>query len=92
MTQVHNGDVMLDACFPKQEKRELENRIPRELLSSCQAEDSSQGPSPSPSRENGFLSSREEQDSEKDKDDGLMMPRKKRGRRKLERPTKCEFV
>ncbi|XP_037551149.1 DNA (cytosine-5)-methyltransferase 3A [Nematolebias whitei] len=79
MTQVHNGDVVLDACFPKQEKRELENRIPQ---------DSSQGPSPSPSKENGFLSSREEQDSEKDKDDDLMMPRKKRGRRKLERPTK----
>ncbi|XP_017277036.1 DNA (cytosine-5)-methyltransferase 3A isoform X2 [Kryptolebias marmoratus] len=88
MTQVHNGDMMLDGCFPKQEKREVENGIPRDPLSSCQAEDSSQGPSLSPSMENGFLSGREEQDLEKERDDGVMMPRKKRGRRKLERPTK----
>uniref|UniRef100_A0AAQ5XB80 DNA (cytosine-5-)-methyltransferase n=1 Tax=Amphiprion ocellaris TaxID=80972 RepID=A0AAQ5XB80_AMPOC len=93
---LHNGDMgghrdrMSDACFPKQEKREVENGIPREL-SSCRAEDSSQGRSLSPSQENGFLPSREEQDSEKDKDESLMTPRKKRGRRKLERPTKCEF-
>ncbi|XP_023127420.2 DNA (cytosine-5)-methyltransferase 3A isoform X2 [Amphiprion ocellaris] len=90
---LHNGDMgghrdrMSDACFPKQEKREVENGIPREL-SSCRAEDSSQGRSLSPSQENGFLPSREEQDSEKDKDESLMTPRKKRGRRKLERPTK----
>ncbi|KAM6913131.1 DNA (cytosine-5)-methyltransferase 3A isoform 3-T3 [Xenentodon cancila] len=93
MAQVHNGDMgghrdrMPDACFPKQGKREVENGIPRDL-SSCQAEDSSQGQSRSPSQENGFLLSREEQDLEKDKDDSLMMPSKKRGRRKLERPTK----
>uniref|UniRef100_A0A3P8SNA4 DNA (cytosine-5-)-methyltransferase n=1 Tax=Amphiprion percula TaxID=161767 RepID=A0A3P8SNA4_AMPPE len=93
MALLHNGDMgghrdrMSDACFPKQEKREVENGIPREL-SSCRAEDSSQGRSLSPSQENGFLPSREEQDSEKDKDESLMMPRKKRGRRKLERPTK----
>ncbi|XP_071760134.1 DNA (cytosine-5)-methyltransferase 3A isoform X3 [Centroberyx gerrardi] len=93
MAQVHNGDVgghgdrTSDACFPKQEKREVENGIPREP-SSCRAEDSSQGQSLSPSQENGFLPSREEQDSEKDKDDSLTTPRKKRGRRKLERPTK----
>ncbi|XP_041828368.1 DNA (cytosine-5)-methyltransferase 3A isoform X3 [Melanotaenia boesemani] len=92
MAQVHNGDMgghrdrMPDACFPKQEKREVENGIPRDP-SSCQAEDSSQGQSLSPSQENGFLPNREEQDLEKDKD-SLMMPRKKRGRRKLERPTK----
>nr|XP_046268744.1 DNA (cytosine-5)-methyltransferase 3A isoform X4 [Scatophagus argus] len=93
MAQVHNGDVgghrdrTSDACFLKQEKREVENGIPRDL-SSCRAEDSSQGQSRSPSQENGFLPSQEEQDSEKDKDDSLTPPRKKRGRRKLERPTK----
>ncbi|XP_073339368.1 DNA (cytosine-5)-methyltransferase 3A-like isoform X3 [Pagrus major] len=93
MAQVHNGDVgghrdrTSDACFPKQEKREVENGIPRGP-SSCRAEDSSQGQSRSPSQENGFLPSREEQDSEKDKDNSLTTPRKKRGRRKLERPTK----
>lgn len=97
MAQVHNGDVgghrdrTSDACFPKQEKREVENGIPRDP-SSCRAEDSSHGQILSPSQENGFLSSREEQDSEKDKDDSLTTPRKKRGRRKLERPTKCEFL
>uniref|UniRef100_A0A4W6ETB1 DNA (cytosine-5-)-methyltransferase n=1 Tax=Lates calcarifer TaxID=8187 RepID=A0A4W6ETB1_LATCA len=97
MAQVHNGNVgghrdrTSDACFPKQEKREVENGIPRDP-SSCRAEDSSQGQSLSPSQENGFLPSREEQDSEKDKDDSLTTPRKKRGRRKLERPTKCEFL
>ncbi|XP_068195726.1 DNA (cytosine-5)-methyltransferase 3A-like isoform X2 [Antennarius striatus] len=91
MALVHNGDVgghrdrTSDACFPKQEKREVENGIPRDA-SSCRAEDSSQ--SRSPSQENGFLPSREDQDPEKDKDDSLTPPRKKRGRRKLERPTK----
>ncbi|XP_038585051.1 DNA (cytosine-5)-methyltransferase 3A isoform X4 [Micropterus salmoides] len=93
MAQVHNGDVgghrdrTSDACFPKQEKREVENGIPRGP-SSCRAEDSSHGQSLSPSQENGFLPSREEQDLEKDKDDSLTTPHKKRGRRKLERPTK----
>ncbi|XP_034714355.1 DNA (cytosine-5)-methyltransferase 3A isoform X4 [Etheostoma cragini] len=93
MAQVHNGDVgghrdrTPDACFPKQEKREVENGIPRDP-SSCRAEDSSQGQSLSLSPENGFLPSREDQDSEKDKDDSLTTPHKKRGRRKLERPTK----
>ncbi|XP_034432041.1 DNA (cytosine-5)-methyltransferase 3A-like isoform X5 [Hippoglossus hippoglossus] len=92
MAQVHNGDMggrrdrTSDACFPKQEKREVENGIPRGP-SSCRAEDSSQGQSPSPSQENGFLASREEHDSERD-NDSLMTPHKKRGRRKLERPTK----
>ncbi|XP_070776521.1 DNA (cytosine-5)-methyltransferase 3A isoform X2 [Enoplosus armatus] len=93
MAQVHNGNVgghrdrTSDACFPKQERREVENGIPRDP-SSCRAEDSSQGQSLSPSQENGFLPSREDQDSEKDKDVSLTTPRKKRGRRKLERPTK----
>uniref|UniRef100_A0AAX7VSV9 DNA (cytosine-5-)-methyltransferase n=1 Tax=Astatotilapia calliptera TaxID=8154 RepID=A0AAX7VSV9_ASTCA len=93
MAQVFNGDMggirdrMPDACFPKQEKREVENGIPRDP-SSCRAEDSSQGQSLSHPQENGFLSSREEQDLEKANDDCLMTPRKKRGRRKLEHPTK----
>ncbi|XP_029972001.1 DNA (cytosine-5)-methyltransferase 3A isoform X5 [Salarias fasciatus] len=93
MAQVHNGDMgghrdrMPDACFLKQEKREVENGIPRDP-SSCWAEDGSQGRSPSPSQENGFLPSRNEPDSERDKDDSSMTPHKKRGRRKLERPTK----
>ncbi|XP_078132989.1 DNA (cytosine-5)-methyltransferase 3A-like isoform X3 [Sander vitreus] len=93
MAQVHNGDVgghrdrTSEACFPKQEKREVENGIPRDP-SSCRAEDSSQGQSLSPSPENGFLPSQEDQESEKDKDDSLTTPHKKRGRRKLERPTK----
>uniref|UniRef100_A0A672I5L0 DNA (cytosine-5-)-methyltransferase n=1 Tax=Salarias fasciatus TaxID=181472 RepID=A0A672I5L0_SALFA len=96
MAQVHNGDMgghrdrMPDACFLKQEKREVENGIPRDP-SSCWAEDGSQGRSPSPSQENGFLPSRNEPDSERDKDDSSMTPHKKRGRRKLERPTKCEL-
>ncbi|XP_062296593.1 DNA (cytosine-5)-methyltransferase 3A-like isoform X6 [Scomber scombrus] len=93
MAQVHNGDMgghrdrTSDACFPKQEKKEVENGIPRDP-SSCRAEDSSQGQSLSPSQENGFLPSQDEQDSEKHKDDSRTTPRKKRGRRKLERPTK----
>uniref|UniRef100_A0A3P9PKL4 DNA (cytosine-5-)-methyltransferase n=1 Tax=Poecilia reticulata TaxID=8081 RepID=A0A3P9PKL4_POERE len=96
ISQVYNGetdprgDKTPDACFPKQERREVENGIPR-CPSSYQEEeeeDGSQGQSPSPSQENGFLSSQEERELEKDKDDSLTMPRKKRGRRKLERPTK----
>ncbi|CAM9257947.1 unnamed protein product [Lampetra planeri] len=93
VAQVHNGDVgghrdrTSDGCFPKQEKRELENRILRDP-SSCHAEDSSQGQSLSPSQENRFLPGRVDPDSEKDGDDSLTAPCKKRGRRKLERPTK----
>ncbi|XP_043998499.1 DNA (cytosine-5)-methyltransferase 3A isoform X4 [Gambusia affinis] len=93
ISQVYNGETdsrgekTPDARFPRQEKREVENGIPR-CPSSYQEEDGSQGQRPSPSQENGFLSSQEERELEKDKDDGPMMPRKKRGRRKLERPTK----
>lgn len=87
VSQVYNGDAdghrdrMSDACFPKQERREAENGIPR---------DSPQGQSWSPPQENGLQPSPDEQDPEKDKDDSLTLSRKKRGRRKLERPTKCE--
>uniref|UniRef100_A0AAQ4RZW6 DNA (cytosine-5-)-methyltransferase n=1 Tax=Gasterosteus aculeatus aculeatus TaxID=481459 RepID=A0AAQ4RZW6_GASAC len=93
MAQVHNGDVgghrdrTPNACFPKQERREEENGILREP-SSCRVEGSSQGQSPSPSPEDGFLLGREDQDSERDREDGSTTPCKKRGRRKLERPTK----
>lgn len=100
MSQVYNGDVdghrdrMSEACFPKQERREAENGISRDSSSSssssCRAEDSPQGQSWSPPQENGLQPSLEEQDPEKDKDDSLTLSRKKRGRRKLERPTKCE--
>lgn len=96
MSQVYNGDAdghrdrMSDACFPKQERREVENGIPRDSSSSCRAEDSPQGQSWSPPQENGLQPGLDEQDPEKDKDDSLTLSRKKRGRRKLERPTKCE--
>lgn len=96
MSQVYNGDAdghrdrMSDACFPKQERREAENGIPRDS-SFCRAEDSPQGQSWSPPQENGLQPSPDEQDPEKDKDDSLTLSRKKRGRRKLERPTKCEL-
>lgn len=110
MALVHNGDVgghrdrTSEACFPKQERKEVENGIPREAPS-CRAEDGSKTQSQSqnetrnlsrsrsPSPENGFLLGCEDQDSEKDKDDNSLsppQPHKKRGRRKLERPTKCE--
>lgn len=100
MSQVYNGDAdghkdrMSEACFPKQERREVENGISRDdddsSSSSCRAEDSPQGESWSPPQENRLRPSLEEQDPEKDKDDSLTLSRKKRGRRKLERPTKCE--
>ncbi|CAG5866702.1 unnamed protein product [Menidia menidia] len=92
MTQVHNGDMgrhrdrMPDTCFPKQEKREVENGIPKDPSAFQVEADGSQGQSLSRSPENGFLPSREEM--ELDKEDSLMIPHKKRGRRKLERPTK----
>ena len=101
MSQVYNGDAeghrdrMSHTCFPKQERREVENGIPRDSSSSsssssCRAEDSPQGQSWSPTQDNGVQPGLEEQDPEKDKDDSLTLSRKKRGRRKLERPTKCE--
>lgn len=94
--QVYNGDAdghrdrMSDTSFPKQERREAENGIPRDS-SSCRVEDGPQGQSWSPPQENGLQPDLEEQDPEKDKDDSLTLSRKKRGRRKLERPTKCEL-
>uniref|UniRef100_A0A8C5HK86 DNA (cytosine-5-)-methyltransferase n=1 Tax=Gouania willdenowi TaxID=441366 RepID=A0A8C5HK86_GOUWI len=93
MLQIHNGGVgglrdrIPDACFPKQEKWEMENGISREP-SSCRVENSSHSRNLSSPLENGFLPGREEQNLEKDRDDCLMTPHKKRGRRKLERPTK----
>lgn len=84
-------DRTSDGCFLKQEKREAENGIiPREP-SVCRPMGSSTQ-CHGPSHQNGFLSARDEKpESEKDKDDSMTPPRKKRGRRKLERPTKCEL-
>lgn len=81
-------DRTSDGCFLKQEKREAENGIiPREP-SVCRPMGSSTQ-CHGPSHQNGFLSARDEKpESEKDKDDSMTPPRKKRGRRKLERPTK----
>lgn len=85
--QVHNGDVgerhgnrSSEGSRPTQEQTALENGLPRQA--SC---------SMSPSPENGFAVAQDKRDSEKDKEETLpILPRKKRGRRKLERPTKCE--
>ncbi|KAM8834138.1 DNA (cytosine-5)-methyltransferase 3A-like [Synchiropus picturatus] len=92
MPEVHNGELAGQrdrtslACFPKQEKRKVENGIQRQP-SFCRADDSSNSRSLS-SSENGFLPSRDDQDSERARDDCMTAPYKKRGRRKLERPTK----
>uniref|UniRef100_A0A4W5PZU2 Uncharacterized protein n=1 Tax=Hucho hucho TaxID=62062 RepID=A0A4W5PZU2_9TELE len=90
-------------CCPKQDRKASEkNGLPGTTgtasAPASRAEDAPPGPytrslSP-PSLENGFLLSREpsrdeQDDSEKDKEETLPTPpRKKRGRRKLERPTK----
>ncbi|KAM9777567.1 DNA (cytosine-5)-methyltransferase 3A [Neosynchiropus ocellatus] len=92
LPEVHNGELAGQrdrtslACFPKQEKRKVENGIQRQP-SLCCADDSSNSRSLS-SSENGFLPSRDDQDSERARDDRMTAPYKKRGRRKLERPTK----
>uniref|UniRef100_A0AAR2JHH7 DNA (cytosine-5-)-methyltransferase n=1 Tax=Pygocentrus nattereri TaxID=42514 RepID=A0AAR2JHH7_PYGNA len=91
--QVQNGDVgkrhedrSSDCSYPTQDKNAPENGLPRP--SGCRAQCPAD-PSMSPSVENGFALARDECDSEKDKEETLpTLPRKKRGRRKLERPTK----
>lgn len=90
--QSQNGDVerhenkSCDGRHPTLDKNAVENGLPRQ--SGCRAESSSDS-SLSPSLENGFVAS---QDSEKYEEETLpTLPRKKRGRRKLERPTKCEL-
>ncbi|XDV43468.1 hypothetical protein PO909_011946, partial [Leuciscus waleckii] len=87
--QSQNGDVerhenkSCDGRHPTLDKNAAENGLPRQ--SGCRAESSSDS-SLSPSLENGFVAS---QDSEKYEEETLpTLPRKKRGRRKLERPTK----
>ncbi|MCJ8736947.1 hypothetical protein PDJAM_G00018260 [Pangasius djambal] len=83
--QVHNGDVgerhgnrSSEGSRPTQEQNALENGLPRQAACSM-----------SPSLENGFVVAQDKCDSEKDKEETLpILPRKKRGRRKLERPTK----
>uniref|UniRef100_A0A4W4E4P5 DNA (cytosine-5-)-methyltransferase n=1 Tax=Electrophorus electricus TaxID=8005 RepID=A0A4W4E4P5_ELEEL len=91
--QVQNGDSgerhgnrSLDGSYLAQDKGALENGLPRQT--GCRAQCPAD-PSMSPSLENGFATIRDEHDSEKDTDETLStLPRKKRGRRKLERPTK----
>ncbi|TSN67104.1 DNA (cytosine-5)-methyltransferase 3A [Bagarius yarrelli] len=83
--QVHNGDVgerhgnrSSEGSCPMQEQIALENGLPRQAASSM-----------SPSLENGFVVAPDKRDAEKDEEEMLaILPRKKRGRRKLERPTK----
>ncbi len=82
--QSQNGDVerhenkSCEGRHPTLDKNALENGLPRQ--SGCLAESASDS-SLSPS-----------QDSEKYEEETLpTLPRKKRGRRKLERPTKCEL-
>ncbi|XP_054651649.1 DNA (cytosine-5)-methyltransferase 3A-like isoform X6 [Dunckerocampus dactyliophorus] len=84
----YNGDVgghrdrTSDACFPKPERREVENGILREpsssssssFSSSCRPEDSVQAQGPA--------------QQDRPLQDGQAVPHKKRGRRKLEHPTK----
>ena len=94
--QVHNGNLghhddrtAGEVCQLKQEQKVLENGVFGSAAS----------PSLSLSQENGTAPSRDEQENpEKDKEEGLGLgpllgpgpPRRKRGRRKLERPTKCK--
>ncbi|XP_059375215.1 DNA (cytosine-5)-methyltransferase 3A-like isoform X3 [Carassius carassius] len=87
--QSQNGDVerhenkSCEGRHPTLDKNAAENGLPRQ--SGCHAESASDS-SLSPSLENGFVSS---QDSEKYEEETLpTLPHKKRGRRKLERPTK----
>ncbi|XP_046710950.1 DNA (cytosine-5)-methyltransferase 3A isoform X3 [Silurus meridionalis] len=83
--QVHNGDVIerhgnrsSEGSRPAQEQNALENGLPRQAARST-----------SPSPENGFAVAQDKCDSEKDREENLtLLPRRKRGRRKLERPTK----
>uniref|UniRef100_A0A8C2CD18 DNA (cytosine-5-)-methyltransferase n=1 Tax=Cyprinus carpio TaxID=7962 RepID=A0A8C2CD18_CYPCA len=82
--QSQNGDVerhenkSCEGRHPTLDKNAVENGLPRQ--SGCRAESASDS-SLSPS-----------QDSEKYEEETLpTLPRKKRGRRKLERPTKCEL-
>ncbi|XP_062863639.1 DNA (cytosine-5)-methyltransferase 3A isoform X2 [Trichomycterus rosablanca] len=83
--QIQNGDVgdrhgnrSTEVCHPMQDQNAPENSFPRQAACSM-----------SPSRENGFGVAQDKCGSEKDKDEAMStLPRKKRGRRKLERPTK----
>ncbi|NP_001315096.1 DNA (cytosine-5)-methyltransferase 3A isoform X1 [Danio rerio] len=87
--QSQNGEVerhenkSIEGRHSTLDKRDVENGL--FCQSGCKAESTSDS-SLSPSLENGFVSS---QDSEKCDEETLpTLPRKKRGRRKLERPTK----
>ncbi|XP_066530457.1 DNA (cytosine-5)-methyltransferase 3A isoform X2 [Hoplias malabaricus] len=91
--QVQNGDVgerhegrSSEVPYSTLDKNAAENGLPRPA--GCRSQCPSD-PSMSPSMENGFAVAQDELDCETDKDETLhILPRKKRGRRKLERPTK----
>lgn len=94
-SQVRNGDLghhedraVVGKVFQvKQEPKVPENG----LFGGMASASASPSPSLSHSQENGVVPSRDEQENpEKDKEEGLGPPRRKRGRRKLERPTKCK--
>uniref|UniRef100_A0A3B4BNA9 DNA (cytosine-5-)-methyltransferase n=1 Tax=Periophthalmus magnuspinnatus TaxID=409849 RepID=A0A3B4BNA9_9GOBI len=97
MSHLHNGDLGLLRhgppqlppqlpCFPKQERMELENGYPGERPERSRGADEQRlGPPP---LENGCGSPREEKPEVGKEEDAMTPPRKKRGRRKLERPTK----
>ncbi|XP_052001133.1 DNA (cytosine-5)-methyltransferase 3A isoform X3 [Xyrauchen texanus] len=90
--QSQNGDVekhenkSCEGCHTTQDKNAAENGLPHQ--SACRAISASDS-SMIPSLENGFVVSQIKPKSEKYEEDTLpALPRKKRGRRKLERPTK----
>lgn len=91
-SQSQNGDVerhenkSRESCHPTQDKNAAENGIP--FHSGCRPESSSDS-SLSPSAENGFVIDQDRANPVKYEEDTLpSLPCKKRGRRKLERPTK----
>ncbi|XP_062378727.1 DNA (cytosine-5)-methyltransferase 3A-like [Sardina pilchardus] len=96
LPQVRNGDlghhddrIAAKVCQLKQEPKVPENGLFGSAAGSSPSSSPSPSPSLSPSQENGVAASRDEQENpEKDKEEGLGPPRRKRGRRKLERPTK----
>ncbi|XP_051578533.1 DNA (cytosine-5)-methyltransferase 3A-like isoform X7 [Myxocyprinus asiaticus] len=90
--QSQNGDVekhenkSCEGCHSTPDKNAAENGLPHQ--SACRAESASDS-SMILSLENGFVVSQIKPKSEKYEEDTLpTLPRKKRGRRKLERPTK----
>ncbi|XP_066563050.1 DNA (cytosine-5)-methyltransferase 3A isoform X4 [Amia ocellicauda] len=98
--QVHNGDVDSHpgdsiAASSKQDRNVPENGVPREPVRKSEELPDQEAPGEGyrkgrqgSSLENGFPTSLDDQDSEKDGEHVPPTPRKKRGRRKLEHPEK----